>query len=179
MEKLLWLWIILGVVVLFFLISIIYLILSNSYYKKINTKIKETLIDLDSLLAKKYEIHKNYVEQTKRHFPNEAKNYEEIESLDPPQGLVSIKEKQIISTKIDLNILLMNSFINSDDYFREKQDIIDLMNHFTETKENFESVRRIYNAYTSLYNQKIVVFPSNIIASIKKYSKKEFFESTY
>src|SRR5690554_4271100 len=132
MGKLLWLWIILGVVVLFFLISIIYLILSNNYYKKIKTKIKETLTDLDSLLAKKYEIHKNYVEQTKRHFPNEAKNYEEIESLDPPQGLVSIKEKQIISTKIDLNILLMNSFINSDDYFREKQDIIDLMNHFTE-----------------------------------------------
>ncbi len=45
-----------------------------------------------------------------------------------------------------------------------------------DTEEHLQAARRLYNANVSSYNQKLVTFPSSIVANSKGFTKKEFFE---
>ena len=46
-----------------------------------------------------------------------------------------------------------------------------------DVEEHLQAARRLYNSNVSLYNQLLVVFPTNILAKFFKMSKRDFFEA--
>ena len=54
---------------------------------------------------------------------------------------------------------------------------IEDVNEMDEVEESLQSTRKLYNKNVSNFNHKIVAFPSNIIAKMKKYKRKDFFEA--
>ena len=47
----------------------------------------------------------------------------------------------------------------------------------SDVEEHLQAARRLYNANISSYNQDIVTFPTSIVAGMKGFTKKEFFEA--
>ena len=52
-----------------------------------------------------------------------------------------------------------------------------LQQELTETESKIASARQFYNDTVLLYNNKVEMVPSNIIASIFKFTKETFFEA--
>ena len=46
-----------------------------------------------------------------------------------------------------------------------------------DVEEHLQAARRLYNSNVSIYNQKIVTFPSSVIANSKGMTRKEFFNA--
>ena len=47
-----------------------------------------------------------------------------------------------------------------------------------DTEEHLQAARRLYNAAVSSYNQRIVSFPSSVVASSKGMKKRDFFQTS-
>ena len=55
-------------------------------------------------------------------------------------------------------------------------NFLDLQNTMKEIETSIANTRKYYNACVKEYNVKLEVFPSSIVAKMKKYSKENMFE---
>ena len=71
----------------------------------------------------------------------------------------------------------LNVVVEQYPQLRASENFAKLQNASAEVEENLQAARRVYNANVSYYNQKIVVFPSSMIANWKGFTKRDFFEA--
>jgi hypothetical protein len=55
-------------------------------------------------------------------------------------------------------------------------NFLELQRELSDTENKIQSARRFYNGNVRDYNTMLQVFPSNILANLFKFSKKEFFD---
>ena len=60
---------------------------------------------------------------------------------------------------------------------KSSETFVTLQKSILDVEEHLQAARRLYNSNVSLYNQKIVTFPSSVIAGMKGMTKKDFFEA--
>ncbi len=59
---------------------------------------------------------------------------------------------------------------------KANQNFLQLQNELSDTENKIQAARRFYNTNVRDLNTKVESFPSNLIASIFKFAKMEFFE---
>ena len=94
----------------------------------------------------------------------------------PPHG-ASIQEKQEFANEVSRGLQALNIVVEQYPDLKASQNVAKLQDATVEVEENLQASRRVYNSNVSYYNQKVVVFPSNIIANWKKFEKRDFFEA--
>ena len=57
-------------------------------------------------------------------------------------------------------------------------NFVDLQNQLKDVEEKISYARQFYNDSVLIYNNKIEMFPSNIVASIFHFTKESFFEAS-
>ena len=73
------------------------------------------------------------------------------------------------------NIEKINALAENYPDLKASENYKTLQKAIADVEEHLQASRRLYNANVSSYNQKIVTFPSSVIASSKGLTKKEFF----
>ena len=61
---------------------------------------------------------------------------------------------------------------------RSSDTFVMLQKSILDVEEHLQAARRAYNAAVSAYNQKILVFPSSIVANAGNFTKRDFFEAS-
>ena len=61
---------------------------------------------------------------------------------------------------------------------KANENFINLSNQLTKVEEDIANARKYYNATVRDYNNKVEMFPSNVIAKMFGYKTKDMFEST-
>src|SRR6185503_3105278 len=61
---------------------------------------------------------------------------------------------------------------------RATENFQQLQRELTELEDEIQAARRIYNSNVQTYNTKIQVFPNSVIASMRNFQAREFFEIT-
>jgi LemA protein len=59
---------------------------------------------------------------------------------------------------------------------RATENFQQLSRNLSELEDEIQAARRIYNSNVQSYNTKIQVFPNSIVAGIRSFEAKEFFE---
>lgn len=144
-------------------ILIIFVIILYNIIIKHYNKIKEAYSSLDVYLKKRYDLIPNLIEC--------VKGYSSYES--------ELLEKVLIIRNNNLNIDLVNNTILSfENYPLLKADkvFINLQKSLYDLEEQISAARRNYNSCVNYYNSFIQLFPINLIASLFKFKKVEFYK---
>lgn len=152
---------------------IIFITISNNLNKLI-IKIDESISGIDIALTKRYDTLVKMVEVVKGYSKYEKETLSQIIQI---RSDLSIEEKQKASYQMNSELKRVNVLVEGYPQLKANENYLYLQKVILDNEENLQAARRIYNSNVSIYNQKIDTFPINIVAAIKKYKKRDFFEA--
>jgi len=167
------LWIIIGIIVLLILI---FAGIYNSLVS-LKTRSEEAWSDIDVQLKRRYDLIPNLVNAVKGYAKHEKELFEKVtEARAAAMGAKGIKEQEKAENM--LSGTLKSLFAVAENYpnLRASENFQKLQDELTDTENKIEAARRFYNANVRDLNIKIQSFPSNIVANMFKFVKKDLFE---
>ncbi len=171
-----WLYYVLAVV-LVVVIIIGWVISTVNSFRRMLVKIDESESSIDIALTKRFDLLTKMFSATKGYMKHEKDTLiKVVEMRQPPHG-ASIQEKQEFANEVSRGLQALNVVVEQYPDLKASQNVAKLQDATVEVEENLQASRRVYNSNVSYYNQKVVVFPSNIIANWKKFEKRDFFEA--
>lgn len=176
----LWVW--LGPVVavvailLIALIFAIWWIATHNRLKRYLVKIDEAASGIDVALTKRYDLLNKEVAAVKGYAAHETKTLKEVTMARLPLSS-SMKEKGEYSGKLSEALGSVSLLAENYPVLKASENFLALQREISESEEELQSARRIYNSNVSSYNQDIVTFPTSIVAKASNLLAREFFEA--
>lgn len=170
--------IIIGGVILFLIIVIvIWFISTNNRFLSMNEKCEEALSGIDVQLTKRYDTLTKMLEVTKGYAKHEKETIFEAIKLRNPNSCSSMQDRA--ECEAEMTNALKNINVVMEQYPQLKADttFAQLNNAIADVEDNLQASRRTYNSNVKNINTYIVQFPSSIVAGIKHYEKRDYFEA--
>ncbi len=164
-------------VVFVLLIIIIWVISTINAFRTMLVKIDESESSIDVALTKRFDLLSKMFSAAKGYMKHEQETLTKVVAMRQPGHGASIQEKQEFANEVTRGLQSLNVVVEQYPDLKASQNILKLQDASLEVEENLQASRRVYNSNVSYYNQKVVVFPSNIIANWKKFEKRAFFEA--
>lgn len=169
--------IVLGVVLLLIIIVVGWMISTTNTFRRKLVKIDESESSIDVALTKRFDLLTKLVGAVKGATKHERETLTEVVAMRQPSRGASIQEKQEFAEKVTRGLNEISVVVEQYPQLRANENFLNLQNATSEVEENLQAARRVYNANVSIYNQKVVTFPSSLIAGWKNFTKREFFEA--
>lgn len=167
-------YIIVGIVALI----IVYLLICYNSFVKLNNQVKEAFSTMDVYLKKRLDLIPNIVETVKGYAKHEKETLEEVVNLRN-----SSYDKMNDSTKVDVNNKLSQGLGRlmaiAENYpeLKANENFKDLSNQLSKVEDDIANARKYYNGAVRAYNNKVEMFPSNIVSNLFGYKSKPMFET--
>ncbi|MEI3529667.1 MAG: LemA family protein [Bacilli bacterium] len=173
-----------GTIVLIIVAVIIILLLlyiGTTYNSLVNlrNKVKDQWAQVDVLLKRRADLIPNVVETVKGYAAHEK------DTLD---AVITARNKAVNATNQhdemaangELSQALGRLFALSEAYpdLKANTNFLDLQNNLKDTEDKISFARQFYNDMVLTYQNKLEMFPSNIVASLFGFKAAEFFEAT-
>ena len=166
------LWIILGVAALL----IIFGISAYNAIIRLQNKAEEASSGIDVHLNKRYDLVPNLVETVKGYATHEKEALERVVSARyAAMQAKGFSEKE--KAEGDFSRAIGSLFALGESYpdLKANANFLSLQEQLTEIETEIQNARKYYNAVARTFNDKIMAFPSNIIANMMKKTKLEYF----
>lgn len=171
------LWIILIIIVL---IVAIYITTYNGLQRS-RVYVDEAWSQIDVQLKRRNDLIPNLVETTKGYAQHEKSTFENIVKLrdeltQVPQG----NHEEAMELSNQLTDSLKSIFALAEAYpdLKANQNFLKLQEELTNTENKIAYSRQLYNSSVATYDQKLLTFPSNLIAKIHGFTKVNYLETT-
>ncbi|MFL6180726.1 MAG: LemA family protein [Actinomycetes bacterium] len=171
-----WIWIVLGVIVV--LIGI-WVVANYNGFVKLKNIVEESWRQIDVELHRRYDLIPNLVETVKGYAAHERQTFENVtaaraSAVSPGKGPAeqAVQENMLTS---DLRQLLAVAEAYPD--LKANQNFLELQSQLAQTEDRIAAGRRFYNANVRAFNTKVESFPPNVIARLFNFSKQEYFEA--
>lgn len=167
------LYIVIGIVII---IAGYILIQYNSLVKTRNL-VKEAFSTMDVYLKKRWDLIPNLVEIVKGYAKHEKETFNEITSLR-----TNSYDEMSMNKKIDINKQLTQDILKimviSENYpeLKASENFIQLSKDLTKIEDEIANSRKYYNGTVRILNNKIQMFPSNIVANVFGFKQASMFE---
>lgn len=170
-------WLIILVVVV--LIILLWLITSYNGLQTGKIKVEEAESGIDVALTKRFDVLTKMVDVVKGYAKHEKETLENVIAMRNKVHLpkASIKEKQEIASQMDQAMKAINVVVEQYPELKANENFKHLQMTIADVEEHLQAARRVYNANVSSFNQKVQLFPSNIVAGMFHFTTKEFFEA--
>ncbi len=141
-------------------------------------RVKEAYSDIQVQMKRRYDLIPNLVETVKGYAAHESQTLEKvIQARNMAMAQKGDLKEQAKAENI-LSGTLKSLFAVSENYpeLKANQNFLKLQFELTDTEDKIKAARRFYNTNVLALNNKIEMFPSNIIAGMFAFKKQEFFE---
>lgn len=174
----LWLIILIAVVA----ILVLWVVMAYNGLVTLRNRSAEAWSDIDVQLKRRYDLIPNLVETVKGYASHEQGTLEKVIAARNSamqahdSGSASMQEK--LQAENALSSTLKSIFALSEAYpdLKANQNFAKLQDELSDTENKIQASRRFYNGNVRELNTKIEHFPTNIIAGMFKFVKREFFE---
>lgn len=163
--------IVVGVIAL--IIIIWYISVSNAFNRDI-IKIDEADSGIDVALTKRYDVLTKMIAICKGYAKHEKETI--TDTIKYRKGM-SMEERAEANNKMTETFGKINVLAEAYPDLKASENFKTLQQSVTDVEEHLQAARRLYNSNISSYNQRVVTFPSSIVASTKGLAKREFFEA--
>lgn len=153
---------------------------------KLRMRVNEGWSDIEVQLKRRYDLIPNLVETVKGYAKHESETLEGVMEARSKATQVSIDPSSataedmaaFASAQEGLSGVLGRLFAVSENYpdLKANQNFMQLQNDLTDTEDKIQAARRFYNGTVKDFNTKVELFPSNVIAGMFSFGKREFFE---
>ena len=166
-------WIILAIVI----ILVIAIISMYNGLVSSRVKVDNAWSQIDVQLQRRFDLIPNFVETVKGYAAHESETFEKITSLR-----TSWANANTVAEKADLDNQLSGALKTimavSENYpdLKANQNFSELSEELRNTENKISFSRQFYNDTVTMYNQKLQIFPSNIIANMFNFTPRELFK---
>lgn len=144
----------------------------------LNVKIKEAWSQIDVQLKRRADLIPNLVETVKGYASHEKEVFENVTAARA--ALMSAKTpKEAGEADKALGGALGRLFAVAEAYpeLKAQEGFINLQKELSDTEDKVAYSRQFYNSVVRQFNEKVVVFPSNLIAGMFGFKQQEFFQA--
>jgi LemA protein len=168
-------WIVLGVLVLL----VIWAVMLYNGLVRLRVQADQTWSDIDTQLKRRYDLIPNLVESVKGYAAHEKGVFEKV-AESRSRAMAANTPAQAAQAEGMLAQALRGLFAVAEAYpdLKANQNFMALQSQLAETENAVSDSRRGYNAVVRDYNTRIETVPSNVIAGMFSFQKREFFEIT-
>ncbi len=159
---------------------VLWLVFAYNKLVTLKNRAKEAWADIDVQLKRRYNLIPNLIETVKGYAAHEKGVFESVtkaranamkaeESGDPKK--VADAENQLAGT-------LKSLFAVSEGYpeLKASNNFLELQKELRDTEDKIQASRRFYNRNVRDLNTKIEMFPTNLIAGMLGFEKRDYFE---
>ena len=169
-----WIYIIIAIV----LIIVMYVLITYNSFIKLKNMVQEAFSTMDVYLKKRWDLIPNLIETVKGYVKHEENTLKEIvdlrgSSYDSMSDDEKVKANQTISKDINKIMLVAENYPD----LKASANFQDLSRELTKVEEDIANARKYYNGAVEMFNNKVEMFPSNILAKLFGYKSKAMFET--
>lgn len=170
----LYIYIIVGIIVILF----IYILITYNSFINSRNLVKEAFSTMDIYLKKRWDIIPNLIEVVKGYSKYEKETLTKITSLRS-----SSYDELTMDNKININEelskCLSNIFAVSENYPELKANELyaNLSSNLISIEDEIANSRKYYNGTVRNFNNKIQIFPNNILAKLFRFKEFKMFEA--
>lgn len=148
----------------------------NGLVKLRNTS-EQAWSDVDVQLKRRYDLVPNLVETVKGYASHEKDTFEKVvQARNQAMQATSPGDKAQAENFLQSTLKSLFALAEAYPELKANQNFIQLQTELSNIEEQIQLARRYYNAVVRDLNTKIESVPSNIVANMFNFQKKEFFE---
>ncbi|MFH1451372.1 MAG: LemA family protein [bacterium] len=154
-------------------------ILAATYNRLVvlKNRCQEAWSDIDVQLKRRYDLIPNLVETVKGYAAHEKEVFENVtEARARAMGAQSMKDKQEAENALSNTLKTLFAVAENYPQLKASENFLELQKEIRDTEDKIQAARRFYNTNARDLNTKLESFPTNIIASMFNFAKREFFE---
>jgi LemA protein len=146
---------------------------------KLKVRVEEAWSDITVQLKRRADLIPNLVETVKGYASHEKEVFENVtKARTAVMDATSKGPAETAKAENQFEGALKSLFAVAEAYpdLKANQNFLQLQQELVDTEDKIQASRRFYNAGVRDLNTKIDMFPSNIVANIFNFVKREFFE---
>ena len=172
-----------AVIVIVAIIVVLLLAVALFYNGLVRTRnrVDDASSQIDVQLKRRYDLIPNLVETVKGYAAHERQTFEAVtnarsQAMNAQQGGDVAQQAQAENA---LSGALKSLFAVAEAYpdLKANQNFLQLQEELTSTEDSIAYARQFYNDSVLNYNNKIQVFPRNLLAGTFNFTKREFFQA--
>lgn len=161
------------------ILLIVYIFVLYNSFVSLNNKVKEAFATMDVYLKKRWDLIPNLVETVKGYANHEQETFGEVTKLrNSNYESMSNEEKIITNEKMNTKIDRIMALKEAYPELKANENFKDLSEQLRKIEDDIANSRKYYNAVVRLYNNKVEMFPNNLVAKIFCYQSKKMFEAS-
>lgn len=143
----------------------------------LRNRVSEAWSDIDVQLKRRYDLIPNLVNTVKGYATHESGVFEQVTKARS-QAMQAGSTHDKAEAENMLSDTLKSLFAVAEAYpdLKANQNFLELQRELSDTENKIQASRRFYNGNVLELNNKIEMFPSNLIAGAFHFTKSEFFE---
>jgi len=167
------LYIVVPVVIVLFVFFMMY----NSLVSRRN-QIENAFGSIDAQLKKRYDLIPNLVASVKQYMTHEADVLTKVTELRSQAISPGVSSEEKVNLNNQLNKSLGGIMVAVESYpeLKASDNFQNLQRSLNEVEEQLSASRRTFNATVTEFNNAVEMFPSNIIAGMFNFKRREVFE---
>ena len=144
---------------------------------RLRNQVENAWSQIDVQLKRRHDLIPNLVETAKGYMTHERETFEKItEARSKAMGAGNVadasKAEGMLSDALSKFMLVVENYPD----LKANANFLSLQETLTSTENKISFARQGYNDQVLFYNNKIQMFPSNIIAGTFNFTKRDFFE---
>ena len=140
-------------------------------------RVKNAWSQIDVQLQRRFDLIPNLVETAKGYMAHENDVLTKVAELRTAwAGATSVAEKAQLDNQLSGALKTIMAVSENYPDLKANQNFISLQEELSNTEDKISFSRQFYNDTATMYNTKLEVVPSNIIASLFKFMPEELFK---
>ena len=174
MDKIIWL-ILLVVVVLI----LVFVIATYNSLVQLRNRVRDQWSQIDIQLKRRFDLIPNLLETVKGYMKHESETLEKIVQARNTYQTATT-HADAVNADTELTKSISRLFALAEDYpdLKANENFKSLQSELSETEDKISTARQFYSDTVLMYNNKIQMFPSSIVAGLFGFKEEKFFEAT-
>ena len=143
----------------------------------LRNRVEEAWSDITIQLKRRADLIPNLVNSVKGYAAHESGVFERVtEARSAIMSASGVKESATAENMLEGALKSLFAVAEAYPDLKANENFLQLQNELVDTEDKIQAARRFYNGGVRDLNTKIEQFPTNVVASIFKFVKREFFE---
>ncbi len=144
---------------------------------RLKNRVEEAWSDIDVQLKRRYDLIPNLVNTVKGYAQHESGVFEKVtEARTRAMSAGTAGDKAQAENMLSSTLKSLFAVAEAYPELKANQNFLALQQELSDTENKIQAARRFYNGNVMELNTKIETVPTNIIANMFNFAKREFFE---
>ena len=141
-------------------------------------KVDNAWSQIDVQLQRRFDLIPNFVETVKGYAAHESETFEKIAKLRTSWANAgTVAEKAELDNQLSGALKTIMAVSENYPELKANQNFSELSEELRNTENKISFSRQFYNDTVTMYNEKLQIFPSNIIASMFNFKARDLFKT--